>query len=388
MSEGVPNTSSVYAREGTAAHALAEHCLTYGFDAGRFLDWGIADDGKLIDRPNDTSDLVMVDEEMVEAVQVYLDTVRHDYKPGDVLVVEQRFDLSSWYPGCYGTNDCALYRPATGLLRVYDLKYGRGVPVEVERNSQLLYYGLGATMAEPGRLVNTVELIVVQPRAPHRDGPVRRWETSGMQMLDWAVELVDAAKRTADPAAPLNPGDWCKFCPAAPTCPALRQKALDAARAEFSDTTGELSLVDPAALPAPDLARLLHDVGMIEDWCRRVRELAHHEAEAGRTPEGWKLVAKRPSRKFKDEAVAIDTLRLTLDVEDEHLFEPPKFKSPAKMEATLRQHYGLKGKKATEALADLVTSVSSGAVLAPIDDPRPPVRPEAVSEFTAIDVET
>src|SRR3546814_1945725 len=93
-SEGMPNTSSVFAREGTAAHALAEHCLSHGFDTGRFLDWGIAVDGTLVDRPNDTSDLVMVDEEMVEAVQVFLDTIRRDYKPGDVLVVEQRFDLS------------------------------------------------------------------------------------------------------------------------------------------------------------------------------------------------------------------------------------------------------------------------------------------------------
>src|SRR3546814_4893751 len=99
------------------------------------------------------------------------------------------------------TGDAVLYRPSTGELRVYDLKYGRGVPVEVERNSQELYYGLGATMAEPGRLVNTVELVIVQPRAPHRDGPVRRWETTGMELLDWAVELVDAAKRTARPDA-------------------------------------------------------------------------------------------------------------------------------------------------------------------------------------------
>lgn len=383
-SEGMPNTSSVFAREGTAAHALAEHCLSHGFDTGRFLDWGIADDGKLIERPNDTSDLVMVDEEMVEAVQVYLDTVRADYKPGDVLVVEQRFDLSSWYPGCFGTNDAGLYRPSTGLLRVYDLKYGRGVPVEVERNSQLLYYGLGAAMAETGRLINTVELVVVQPRAPHRDGPVRRWETTGMELLDWAVELVEAAKRTTRPDAPLNPGEWCKFCPAAPTCPALRQKALDVAKAEFTEG-GALTLPDVNTLP---LSEVLHQVGMIEDWCRRVRDFAHHEAEAGRTPEGWKLVGKRPSRKFRDETTAIETLRLVHEVEDEHLYDPPKFKSPAKIEATLRQHYGLKGKKATEAIADLVTSVSSGTVLAPIDDPRPPATPEAATEFSAVNVET
>src|SRR3546814_16725691 len=103
-------------------------------------------------------------------------------------------------------------------------------------------------MAEPWRLVNTVERVIVQPRAPHRDGPVRRWETTGMELLDWAVELVDAAKRTARPDAPLNPGEWCKFCPAAPTCPALRQKALDVAKAEFAED-GALVLPDVSTLP-------------------------------------------------------------------------------------------------------------------------------------------
>src|SRR3546814_2449740 len=131
------------------------------------------------------------------------------------------------------TGDAVLYRPSTGELRVYDLKYGRGVPVEVERNSQELYYGLGATMAEPGRLVNTVELVIVQPRAPHRDGPVRRWETTGMELPDWAVELVDAAKRTARPDAPMNTGEWCKSCTAAPTRQALSQKAMDVEKADF-----------------------------------------------------------------------------------------------------------------------------------------------------------
>src|SRR3546814_16566021 len=84
--------------------------MTHSFPPRRSSD--------LVDRPNDTSDLVMVDEEMVEAVQVFLDTIRRDYKPGDVLVVEQRFDLSSWYPGLFGTCDAVLYRPSTGELRV------------------------------------------------------------------------------------------------------------------------------------------------------------------------------------------------------------------------------------------------------------------------------
>src|SRR3546814_18193298 len=47
-SEGMPNTSSVFAREGTAAHALAEPCLSPRFDTGRVLAWGIAVAGTLV----------------------------------------------------------------------------------------------------------------------------------------------------------------------------------------------------------------------------------------------------------------------------------------------------------------------------------------------------
>src|SRR3546814_20659010 len=81
-----------------------------------------------------------------------------------------------------------------------------------------------------------------------------------MELLDWAVELVDAAKRTARPDAPLNPGEWCKFCPAAPTCPAFRQKALDVATAEFAED-GALVLPDVSTLP---LRAGLHPVGRSE----------------------------------------------------------------------------------------------------------------------------
>src|SRR3546814_16335889 len=96
---------------------------------------------------------------------------------------------------------------------------------------------------------------------------------------------------------------------------------------------------------------------------------------------------RRPPRSTRTDTLFPYTT-LVHEVEDEHLYDPPKFKSPAKVEAALRQHYGLKGKKATEAIADLVTSVSSGTVLAPIEDPRPPATPEATSEFSAGNVET
>src|SRR3546814_13998244 len=124
-----------------------------------------------------------------------------------------------------------------------------------------------------------------------------------MELLDWAVELVDAAKRTARPDAPLNPGEWCKFCPADPTCPALRQKALDVAKAEFAED-GALVLPDVSTLPLSDV---LPPVGMTDDRCRRWLDYAHSESEACRSHEGWQLWGKLQNRKFRDEKHATAT---------------------------------------------------------------------------------
>ncbi|MBF0339867.1 MAG: DUF2800 domain-containing protein, partial [Magnetococcales bacterium] len=115
-----PKTSSRYAFEGVAAHQLAELCLRRGDDASAFLGKSMTIEGHEFD----------VGEEMAEGVQVYLDVVRADLQPGDVMAIEERFDLNHFYPGMFGTNDCSIYRPSSGLLIVYDLKYGAGVAVQ------------------------------------------------------------------------------------------------------------------------------------------------------------------------------------------------------------------------------------------------------------------
>ena len=217
-----PDNESVYAAEGTAAHELAAACLEKTpFKAPEdFL--GKAFNG------------FEVTEEMAEAVEVYRTAILDEYEMGDELMVEQRFDLSHVYPGCFGTNDALLYRESEGLLIVYDYKHGRGVPVEVEGNKQLLYYALGACTGKHNRRVEQVELVIVQPRCPHPNGPVRRWRFDAVDLLDFEAELRAAARRTED-SDERHAGSHCKFCPAAPTCEALRNHALEAAKAEFTD---------------------------------------------------------------------------------------------------------------------------------------------------------
>lgn len=370
-----PNTSSVFAAEGTAAHALAEHCLNAGKDAAEFEGWVIdaaSERTRIVEGDVSGANVFPVDDDMIDAVQTYLDAVRDECGPDDLLMVEHKFHLKTLHESFFGTNDACVYKPAERRLVVFDYKHGRGVPVEVERNKQLMYYGLGAALEEARPLV-AIDLVVVQPRCPHRDGPVRRWTTSPVDLLEYAGELVDAARLTEHNDAPLAAGDWCKFCPAAPACPALYQKTLDAAGVEFGANSGEPILPEPEVMSSDRLAELLEHVDTIKTWLKAVETFANDEAKAGRPPTGYKLVASRATRKWKDEDQAKEWLG-TYGLDTADMLTEPKLKSPAQIEKVI-------GRKNKDGIAPLVEAKSSGTQLVPVSDPRPQINASAEEDF-------
>jgi hypothetical protein len=356
LCKDIPRRTSVNAAEGTVAHALAEECITNGVDPETCLGETREADGHKF----------VVDQEMVDGVALYMEVLQNDFKEedGSIMAIEQQFDLSKIYPGAFGTSDAIIYQQKSKRLRVYDFKYGAGVAVEVVDNSQMKFYGLG-TLLETGYRADDVELVVVQPRCPHDAGRVRRWLLPAIDLLDFAADLVKFAKATEDPNAPLVPGSHCRWCPAAAVCPAVKSKAQELAKAEF----GAHLSYDPNKL-----AEVPAQLPLIEGWVKSVREFAYAEAEAGRMPPGFKLVAKRAMRRWRDEKAAIANLSVLLD--DEQIFEK-KLNSPAKIEKLLT-------KEQRSALDELVVSESSGHTLAPLDDPRPPVKLDAKVEFAGI----
>lgn len=344
LSEGVPSVSSSYADEGTKAHALAAALLEY-------------------DRPlpND------LDDEARDAIQTYVNAVRQDQRESDHedddILVEHRFSLAAIHEGCFGTADCVVYHAEQKLLRVYDYKHGAGVPVEVAGNPQLRFYALGALLSSK-LPAEEVESVIVQPRCYHPDGPVRRERIGAMELVEFAADLKQYAVATEDPSAPLVPGEWCRWCPAAAICPAKATQAVEAAKMEFA----------PNLSYDPDkLSTTLGLLPQIEAWVKSVREFAYAEAEAGRCPPGWKLVDKRATRKWQDEAAAANFLMAEFDLEASELYEMG-LRSPAQIEKLFPR-----GKR--DVLDVLTFKVSSGRTLAPISDPRPEARSDAASDF-------
>ncbi len=341
LSVGIESKSSSYAEEGTLAHDIAAGVLM-----------GDA-------YPNDCT------EEMKEAIEVYVQLVKEEAKTAakEGCLIEKAFDLGTIHPGLYGTADCVIFDDKAKTLKVIDYKHGAGIPVEVENNLQLLYYGLGALLSTKFP-ADRVELIVCQPRCEHPDGPIRRWSIETMAMFNFIGQLKNAAEKTEDPNAPLVPGDHCRFCPASGVCPSLQEKALAMAKEEFA----------PAKSYDPNrLSQILEWLPRLEAWAKNVREFAYREAEHGRTPPGYKLVQKRATRKWKNETEAEKAIEKFYRL-SHHDFHDTKIKSPAAFEK-------LVGKKDFKLIEDQIEKVSSGNTLVPESDKRPQIESSAVSDF-------
>lgn len=355
LPEPLRDRRSVYAAEGSAAHELGELCLKEGKPARDFLGMAIG--------VEDWDDAFEVTEEMAEAVQVYVDLVddlraRH---PGAQEWIEFRTKPFADRDDLGGTGDFVLLE-AFGDLYVVDYKHGKGVPVEVERNPQLMTYGLGALRGCGGADdVDRVHIVVVQPRAPHPDGPVRTWTITARELVEWGETMRAAADATYEPDAQLVDGGHCRFCPAKATCPKLRGAVQEQVLVAFDQPVPEE--VEPRL---PDLrdptqvGRALEYVPLIDEWCRAVEGAALRLAESGARIPGFKLVRKRSNRRWRDAAEVERKLRAKAGVSVDTFMEPRKLMGPAKVEKVV-------GKKWVERHAE---KPEGGLTLAPASDGR------------------
>ena len=146
--------TSEYAIQGSCAHELAQYQVEKAL-------------GRECQDP--TENLTYYDAEMLEAAEAYRDFVLEQVETAKALCkdpficVEQTLDYSKWVEHGYGTGDCVIV--ADGVLHVIDLKYGVGILVKANQNSQLMCYGLGA-LDTFGNLYDfdRIRLTIFQPR--------------------------------------------------------------------------------------------------------------------------------------------------------------------------------------------------------------------------------
>jgi len=207
--EGMPNPSSPFAQEGTMLH---EYCANVLLGLDNFYE---------------------LNDEQLEVAGLYIGTVRQEAE-GGTLFLEQKFKLPH-HPEFWGTADAVI--DCGNVLKVIDLKAGRGVAVEVDYagkiNPQLGFYALGAMASLNQWEWEHVEIIIVQPRL----GGVKRRVVDVLELADLGAELVAAAKLAESDDAPFAAGSHCKFCLARATCPTLRDEVMRLARMDFDVAT-------------------------------------------------------------------------------------------------------------------------------------------------------
>lgn len=366
---GRPDEQSPYAAEGTTAHALAEMAFQRNRPCSSWV-------GEKVDG-------IVVDGEMAEYVQGYVDLLREYADGAEIVEIESPLTLDIFRPAkpMYGTCDAWFWYPALGLLRIVDLKYGQGVVVEARDNPQLRYYALMAfaKLASLGRAkalaVREVEVVVCQPRAFHPDGPIRTDRFTNKDLGLFKNDLLLAALKTTQPNPPRVAGDWCGFCKARAECPAFRGKALAVAQVEFADVVdGEFTPPDPASLTSAELGAILDGLDVLEAWSRTIRAYALQNIEAGNpVADGWAIKPKRANRQWADEEKVWPYARRH-GAKKAELYDV-KLKSPAQVEKLLK---GL----GVELPEDMTVRPSSGYTLCPDTDPKA-LSPEP--EFQVLD---
>ena len=197
VSQGLPDSRSTYAAEGTAAHFLASECLTQDVTASYFEKYiAVEDNGDCyfttLAVGAGNLPYFNAEGEMAEHVQKYLDYVQkivQDTK--GTLFVEQSLSLEhiTGEPGAKGTSDSVILTDYE--IIIVDLKYGMGVKVDAENNQQLMLYALAALneydfYAE----FQQARLVIHQPRLGH----VSEWTISIDELKAFGEQVKRAAK--------------------------------------------------------------------------------------------------------------------------------------------------------------------------------------------------
>jgi len=312
--------SSEYSSEGTAAHTIRERCLATGVNVEAWVgEWVEADEM-----------FFEVTPEWVGWLQPGIDRIREAKAE---WTFEYRVPTDPWIPEGFGT--LAALGISDDLIVIDDLKFGRGVVVDVERNKQMMIYAIGAWMNHARHKTQAKRFLlrVDQPRVLGGGG---EWYVTLDELLIFAEEVAAAAIATLDPDAPLVPSvKGCQFCKAAnnAACYALDQFVLDLMGLTLEDLdamrTQEPKLIEYDKLEPERRSYVLKHASMIRKWLSTFHEAALNDAIKGDPVPGFKAVATMGDRTWVSEESAEEFWGAKMPAKEIYV---QTLKSPAQME--------------------------------------------------------
>lgn len=358
MEKGLADTTSEFAKEGTFAHELSELFFAQQYQGMTKRTFN--------SKFKKMKENEFYSEELLQYVEEYVDLVAeriHAAKArssNPTFMFEERLDLTEYVPESFGTGDVILF--SGGVLEIIDLKYGKGIEVSAENNSQLRLYGLGAlSLFDLIEDVDEVIMTIIQPRLDN----VSSEAMTADELRAWGNdEVKPKAEMAHNGEGEFVPGDHCRFCKIKHTCRARAEKQLNVPN----------KLVDPNLLTADEVADILFQADELKKWAGDVQEYALEQAQNGVVFEGFKVVEGRSNRRYSDDVLALDKLKDAYELEK--ITEPVKLLSISKLEKVI-------GKKTlSDKLGELIVKPPGKPALVPESDKRPAMGAE--SDFDVI----
>ena len=210
MQERYPESEDSQAsKEGDASHWAAEQVLL-----GEAVVIGQA-------APNGT----ILNDDMINNARVFTGDILSTMPPG-TLCIESKIQAPSVHAESWGSPDCWAYNDKTRTLYIWDYKYGYGL-VEAFENWQAINYlaGIIDRLAIPDYRIK-IRLTIIQPRAPHPDGPIRRWVFNAEDLRPYVNQLHSAAHEALGDDPSIKSGAHCQHCTARHACPAAHRAAM------------------------------------------------------------------------------------------------------------------------------------------------------------------
>ena len=346
------NEESVYAKEGTIAHALGE--LKLNVDLGRISrsDYVFKKEDLLKDfSEEDEKEIENYTEDYIEFVMERYNKALATCEEAEILI-EERLDYSKYAREGFGTVDVVICDFEN--IEIIDLKYGKGVKVDAFENSQLMLYGLGA-LEIYGDLfgIKTVKMTVFQPRLDN----ISTYEISTEDLLEWGKEVVfDKAEQAFDGIGECNYGSHCDegFCKAKHLCKTYTEHHTQITKYESKHPS---LMTDDELVDAYEIA-LSYD-----KWVKSLKVYILQELLKGKKLPGLKLVEGRSNRTFTNENKVIKYLEERNF--DRNIYITEKLASVAELEKILGKT------KFEEILGEFILKPQGAPTVAKIEDKRP-----------------
>ncbi len=363
MEETFQDNSSLFAKEGTTAHALGEAKIKLALNQYNRVKY------------HNAIKNLEITEDMEEYTEDYKDFVIEIFnaakgKTSDSLIyIEKMLDFSLWVPDGFGTGDVVIV--GDGTLEIIDLKYGNGVRVSAENNSQMRLYALGAINAFDYLYdIKQIRMTIYQPRMDN----ISTETISIAKLIAWGEEVREkAAIANDDKVTECIAGDHCDsgFCRARAVCRSYAEKRQKLAVYDFKR---------PAKLSVEEIADIIDQADKISKWVKTVNDYALDQAlNHGVEIPGFKLVEGRSNRKYaKDESEIVAHLK-SLGYQEDDIYTR-SLKTISNMEKLL-------GKKTfNDVLGDYVVKPQGKPTLVHINDKRPAINSvnQATEDFKDI----